>query len=156
MNTRRKFLATTSVLTTSAVMSSSLLTQISLAQKPSNLLGDGDTRLRFKSLAWANATLLPVDKPPIENGTIVIRDGKITAIGKSESITIPGDAIVNDAKGKWIMPGLICTHSHIGGAGGADGSSPIQPGVRVMDSINVRDSGFRRALASAGKSARRS
>ena len=98
-------------------------------------------------MAWVNASLLPVDKPPIENGAIVVRDGKIAAIGTTDSVTIPGDAIVADAKGKWVMPGLICTHSHIGGAGGADGSGPIQPGVRVMDSINVRDSGFRRALA---------
>ncbi|MEO0513409.1 MAG: amidohydrolase family protein [Planctomycetota bacterium] len=45
------------------------------------------------------------------------------------------------------MPGLVDTHSHLGGVGAADGSSPIQPGVRVMDSINVRSSGFRRALA---------
>ncbi len=45
------------------------------------------------------------------------------------------------------MPGLVCTHSHIGGMGAADSSSPIQPGVRILDSINVRDSGFRRALA---------
>ena len=45
------------------------------------------------------------------------------------------------------MPGLICTHSHIGGIGGADGSGPIQPGVRILDSLNVLDSGFKRALA---------
>ena len=98
-------------------------------------------------LAWINATLLPVDKPPIENGAIVVQDGKIKAVGASPNVAIPGDATVFDAKGKWIMPGLICTHSHIGGMGAADGSSPIQPGVRILDSINVRDSGFRRALA---------
>ena len=98
-------------------------------------------------MAWVNATLLPVDKPPIENGAIVVQDGKIKAVGASPNVAIPGDATVFDAKGKWIMPGLICTHSHIGGMGAADGSSPIQPGVRILDSINVRDSGFRRALA---------
>ncbi len=97
--------------------------------------------------AWINATLLPIDRPRIENGTIVVEGGKITAIGAAANVAIPRDATVVDAKGKWIMPGLICTHSHIGGAGAADGSSPIQPGVRVMDSINVRESGFRRALA---------
>jgi imidazolonepropionase-like amidohydrolase len=46
-----------------------------------------------------------------------------------------------------VLPGLIDTHSHIGGIGGADGSSPTQPDVRVFDSLNVRDSGFRRAWA---------
>ena len=49
------------------------------------------------------------------------------------------------------MPGLICTHSHIGGMragiGGADGSGPIQPGVRILDAINVHDAGFKRAVA---------
>lgn len=48
------------------------------------------------------------------------------------------------------MPGLVDTHSHIGGSGslgGADGSGPIQPGVRIFDSINVHDSGFKRAAA---------
>ena len=98
-------------------------------------------------MAWLNVTLLPVDKPLIENGAIVVREGKIIAVGPATSVTIPGDALAIDAKGKWIMPGLICTHSHIGGMGAADGSSPIQPGVRILDSINVRDSGFRRALA---------
>ena len=98
-------------------------------------------------MAWVNATLLTVDKPPIENGAIVVQSGKIKAVGASPSVTIPGDATVVDAKGKWIMPGLVCTHSHIGGMGAADGSSPIQPGVRILDSINVRDAGFRRALA---------
>ena len=98
-------------------------------------------------MAWLNVTLLPVDKPRIENGAIVVREGKIIAIGPATGVTVPGDALTIDAKGKWIMPGLICTHSHIGGMGAADGSSPIQPGVRILDSINVRDSGFRRALA---------
>lgn len=77
----------------------------------------------------------------------MVQDGKIHAIGASANVAVPAGANIVDAKGKWIMPGLICTHSHIGGAGAADGSGPIQPGVRVMDSINVRDSGFRRALA---------
>ena len=100
-----------------------------------------------QTVAWINATVLPVDKPQIQNGVLVCEGGKILAIGDAKSVTIPGNATVVDAKGKWIMPGLVCTHSHIGGMGAADGSSPIQPGVRILDSINVRDSGFRRALA---------
>nr|MBA2341167.1 amidohydrolase family protein [Pyrinomonadaceae bacterium] len=46
-----------------------------------------------------------------------------------------------------IMPGLIDTHSHIGGGAGGDGSGPIQPDVRILDSINVRDSSLKRARA---------
>ena len=45
------------------------------------------------------------------------------------------------------MPGLVDTHNPIGGIGGADSSAPIQPDIRIYDSLNVRDSGFKRALA---------
>ena len=87
------------------------------------------------------------ERTEIPQGTLVIHGSRIEAIGPAAELTIPKNAERIDVSGKIIMPGLICTHSHIGGIGGADGSSPIQPGVRVFDSINVRDSGFRRALA---------
>jgi imidazolonepropionase-like amidohydrolase len=76
-----------------------------------------------------------------------VQDGKIVALGAADSVVVPEGAKIIEAAGKLIMPGLICTHSHLGGIGGADRSHPIQPGVRVFDSINVRSSGFRRALA---------
>jgi len=141
LNTRRDFLTTAT-----ATLSVSVLGQSSFArQSPSS--SDPNAVKNSRPIAWVNATLLPVDKPQIQNGVIVSSAGKILAVGEAKSVTIPGDATVVDAKGKWIMPGLVCTHSHIGGMGAADGSSPIQPGVRILDSINVRDSGFRRALA---------
>ena len=40
---------------------------------------------------------------------------------------------------------LICAHSHIGGWGGGDRSGPIQPETRILDAINVKSSGFKRA-----------
>jgi imidazolonepropionase-like amidohydrolase len=83
----------------------------------------------------------------INDGTLVVQKGTILAVGPSNTTAIPAGAKVIDATGKWIMPGLVCTHSHIGGVGAADGSSPIQPGVRILDSINVKDAGFKRALA---------
>jgi len=45
------------------------------------------------------------------------------------------------------MPGLVDSHSHVGGGWGADSSAPIQPDVRILDSINCRDHGFQRAQA---------
>jgi imidazolonepropionase-like amidohydrolase len=45
------------------------------------------------------------------------------------------------------MPGLVDTHSHVGGGWGADNSAPIQPDVRMLDAVNCRDSGFQRAQA---------
>ncbi len=140
MNTRRKFLVSASA----ALSGSAFCPSLFARQTPSN---GNESKKVSTATAWVNATLLPVDKPPILGGAIVVQEGKIQAIGASANVAIPSNATIVDAKGKWIMPGLICTHSHIGGAGAADGSGPIQPGVRVMDSINVRDSGFRRALA---------
>lgn len=93
------------------------------------------------------ARVLPVGAAPIEVGVVVVRDGKIVAVGAKGETAIPAGAEVRDVTGKTIIPGLVCTHSHIGGAGGADGSGPIQPGVRVSDSLNVLDSGYMRALA---------
>jgi imidazolonepropionase-like amidohydrolase len=60
---------------------------------------------------------------------------------------VPPDARRVDVAGKTIIPGLVDTHSHVGGIGGADDSGPIQPDVRILDSINVRNPGFRRAVA---------
>jgi imidazolonepropionase-like amidohydrolase len=46
-----------------------------------------------------------------------------------------------------IMPGLVDTHSHIGGGSGGDQSAPIQPDVRLLDSFNARDTSIKRARA---------
>jgi len=97
--------------------------------------------------AFIGAKIIPIVGDPIDNGALVVQKGKILAIGPADSTTVPADAQRVDAKGKVIMPGLVDTHSHIGGGWGADGSSPIQPDVRVMDSINARDPGFTRARA---------
>ncbi len=51
---------------------------------------------------------------PLDNAAIVIRDGRIVAIGRADSITVPAGAEVIDYSGKTIMPGLISAHSHVG------------------------------------------
>ncbi len=81
----------------------------------------------------------------IENGTIVVQNGKILAIGDSKKIPVTMITDMIDAKGKTIMPGLVDSHSHIGEGSGADGSAPVQPDVRLLDGINVRSSSLQRA-----------
>ncbi len=98
-------------------------------------------------IAFTNARVIPIDAPEIDTGVIVVHKGRITAVGPAASTAIPADAKRIDCVGKVIMPGIVDTHSHLGGIAGADGSSTVQPDVRVMDSINPADSGFRRALA---------
>jgi imidazolonepropionase-like amidohydrolase len=97
--------------------------------------------------AFVNARIIPITGPEIERGTLVIDGTKIVAVGSSDEVTVPADAQRIDASGKVIMPGLVDTHNHIGGVGAADSTAPIQPDVRVEDSINALDSGFRRAVA---------
>ncbi len=98
-------------------------------------------------LALVGARLIPVKGPEIDNGVLVVQDGRIAALGPAGAVQPPADAAVIDVSGKVIMPGLVDTHNHIGGIGGADGSGPLQPEVRIFDSLNVFDPGFRRAVA---------
>lgn len=100
-----------------------------------------------KPVAFVGGLVITADGPEIASGVVIVDKGKIVAVGKASEVNVPDGAEVRDCKGKVVMPGLVDTHSHIGGVGGADGSGPIQPGVRVMDSINVRDTGFKRARA---------
>jgi hypothetical protein len=51
---------------------------------------------------------------PLDNATIVIRDGRIVAVGASAETQIPSGAEVVDYTGKTIIPGLISAHSHVG------------------------------------------
>ncbi|HET6630311.1 MAG TPA: amidohydrolase family protein [Woeseiaceae bacterium] len=97
--------------------------------------------------AFSGATILPIADEPIENGVLVIEDERILALGPAGDVDIPGDAKRVELEGGVIMPGLVDTHSHIGGVAGGDASDPIQPAARVLDSIDVRDSGFGRARA---------
>ncbi|MEM7755649.1 MAG: amidohydrolase family protein [Planctomycetota bacterium] len=93
--------------------------------------------------------MIPIVGDEIESGFVLVHEGKVVSVGGGEAPGLHEGAAVEfvDTTGKVVMPGLICTHSHVGGVGGADGSGPIQPGVRVHESVNVRSSGFKRALA---------
>jgi imidazolonepropionase-like amidohydrolase len=99
------------------------------------------------AIAFTGARVIPIAGPEIADGTLIIRDGKIVAVGASATVTVPAGAQRVDASGRTIMPGLVDSHSHIGEAAGADSSDPIQPEVRVMDAINVRDAGIQKAQA---------
>lgn len=97
--------------------------------------------------AFVGARVLPISAPAIEDGVVVVQDGVILAVGPREGVVLPADAEVVDVSGKVLMPGLVDTHSHVGGGWGADSSGPIQPGVRMLDAVDCRDAGFQRAQA---------
>jgi imidazolonepropionase-like amidohydrolase len=96
--------------------------------------------------AFRGATLIPISGTPIQNGVLVVQGGRITAVGGPET-AIPAGAVVHDAAGKTIMPGLVDTHSHIGNGDGGDRSNPMHPSVRILDAIDARDEGIQKAQA---------
>jgi imidazolonepropionase-like amidohydrolase len=100
-----------------------------------------------ETLAFIGATVSPVSSAEIVAGTVIVKDGRIVAVGPAATTPVPDDAERIDVTGKVIIPGLVDTHSHIGGGSGGDSSAPVQPDVRILDSINPRDPGFRKARA---------
>ncbi len=98
-----------------------------------------------KPTAFINAKIIPIVGQPIEQGILLVQNGKITAVGDARTVRLSSDVVQIDVGGKIIMPGLVDSHSHIGEPAGADGSAPIQPDVRILDSVNPRASSIQRA-----------
>ena len=105
-------------------------------------------------IAFVGGTVLPVSSPPIESGTVIVRDGKIVAVG--QDVPPPAGAEIVDIAGQYLMPGIIDTHSHMGvypwpGArahgDGNEATAPVTARVRAEDSVHVSDPAFSRARA---------
>lgn len=97
-----------------------------------------------KPTAYVNAKIIPIVGQPIEKGILLIQNGKITAVGDARTVRLSSDVELIDVSGKVIMPGLIDSHSHAGDASGGDSSNPMQPDVRILDSINPRAASLQR------------
>ncbi len=109
-----------------------------------------------ESIVFRGATVYPVCGPPIDNGVVVVRDGRIEAVGPAGDVKIPRGAQVRDVSGKAIIPGLVDTHSHVGiyprpavsaHGDGNEATTPLTPQVRALDAIWPADPGIRMALA---------
>ena len=70
------------------------------------------TAVSAQTIAITGGKVYPVSGPPIEGGTVLMRNGKIVAVGKD--VAIPGDAERVDATGKWVTPGLVNANTNIG------------------------------------------
>ncbi|MFN0130353.1 MAG: amidohydrolase family protein [Verrucomicrobiales bacterium] len=127
-----------------APLSLLLIVVAALAKEaPPNPSAEASVRAR----AFTGATLLPVSGPPVEDGVLVVEAGRIVAIGPRVAVTLPAGAEVIDCTGRTIVPGLVCTHSHIGSPAGGDASSAIHPDARVLDAIDIRDTSLAKARA---------
>jgi len=99
-----------------------------------------------RPIAFKGALIYPVTGPAIEKGILIVQKGHILAVGDATT-SIPSDAEVIDATGKVIIPGIVDTHSHIGGPEGGDNSNALNPEVRVLDAVNPSSNSFKKALA---------
>ncbi|GAA3459992.1 amidohydrolase [Saccharothrix longispora] len=106
------------------------------------------------SVAITGGYVVPVAGEPIDGGTVLIRDGKIVAVGAD--VEVPDDARVVDATGSWVLPGFVEAHGHLGvheegeGWAGQDTNEMTDPNgarLRALDAINAADQGFADALA---------
>lgn len=87
-----------------------------------------------QDLVLKGGTVLTMTNGTIKNGTIVIRHGKITAIGRD--VLIPAGIKVIDTSGKYIMPGIIDTHVHYALTGMSDvneATDPVTPQIWMKD-----------------------
>ena len=76
--------------------------------------------------------------PPIENGVILVRAGRIEAIGPAGSIDLPNDSQRIDVSGKTIIPGLINTHGHVGDVVGLQTGQYSEENVLRQLALNAR------------------
>jgi imidazolonepropionase-like amidohydrolase len=101
-----------------------------------------------------HATVLTGTGERLENADVLMRDGKVAAVGAS--LEAPADAIRVDGTGKWVTPGIIDVHSHLGvypspgvsaHSDGNEATSPVTPNVWAEHSVWPQDPGFLTALA---------
>lgn len=94
-----------------------------------------------------NATVMTASHGTIENGSILIRNGKIAAVGKAADVKSSANAKVIDATGMYVTPGFIDSHSHSALDGTNEGSLSVTAMVRMGDVINNTDINIYRQLA---------
>lgn len=104
-----------------------------------------------------NVTILDGEGGKIERGAVLFRDGKIVEVG--QSIAAPEGATVIDGAGKYVTPGIIDVHSHLGDyptpsvqahSDGNEATGPVTAEVWAEHSVWPQDPGFSRALANGG------
>jgi imidazolonepropionase-like amidohydrolase len=103
-----------------------------------------------------NATILTGTGERIDGGSLLISDGRIREVRADSKISRGNGATVIDAEGRWVTPGLIDVHSHLGvyaspglkaNSDGNEATSPVTAQVWAEHSVWPQDPGFSRALA---------
>jgi imidazolonepropionase-like amidohydrolase len=113
-------------------------------------------QVRSAPIAIVGATLMTGTGEQLEDAAITFGDGRIIAVGSRASVPLPAGALVVDAKGRFVTPGLIDAHSHMGvyavpeleaNADGNEATRPVTANVRAADGFWPQDPALSRALA---------
>ena len=104
-----------------------------------------------------NVTIFDGEGGRIDNGSVLFADGEIVELG--QNVAAPDGATVIDGAGKWVTPGIIDVHSHLGNypspsveahSDGNEVTGPVHPDVWAEHGVWPQDPGFSRALANGG------
>jgi imidazolonepropionase-like amidohydrolase len=102
--------------------------------------------LRAEEILLKDATVLTVTKGTIKEGDVLIRDGKIAAVGRN--VKASKEAKVIDLKGRYLMPGMVDTHVHLAIEGGVnEATQTVSAEVDIGDVINEKDISIKLNLA---------
>jgi imidazolonepropionase-like amidohydrolase len=113
---------------------------IAICSMPSRAQGESNVML------IKDATIYTVTKGVIQHGSILVRDGKIAAVGTT--VSAPSGATVIDGTGMFVTPGIIDCHSHIAIEGGVnEGSVSDSSMANILDVLNPEDPDIYRDLA---------
>ncbi|PZX56836.1 imidazolonepropionase-like amidohydrolase [Algoriphagus ratkowskyi] len=104
-----------------------------------------EAQVKKGSVLIKNATVLTVTNGTLENSDVLVQDGIIKKVG--QNISAPNGVTTIDATGKFVMPGIIDAHSHLGLDVVNESSAPIVAEVRMKDVVNPYEVGLYRALA---------
>ncbi|MCI0352923.1 MAG: amidohydrolase [Acidobacteriales bacterium] len=110
-----------------------------------------------KDVVIRNGTIMTATHGTIQRGSVLVRNGKIAAIGAN--VEVPAGATVIDATGKFVTPGIIDAHSHMALGGNTDhndvneATNPITPHMMMEDAFDYTDKTIYRALAGGVTSA---
>lgn len=91
------------------------------------------TAVAAQTIAITGGTVYPVSGPPIQHGTVLVRDGRIVAVGAS--VAIPSDAQRVDATGKWVTPGFVNASTELGLVEVGFGANANETTAKTPDAI---------------------
>ncbi len=101
--------------------------------------GDRAGEATSETKAFVGATVFDgTGSAPMSDGVVLVRDGRIVSAGTASQVEVPDNAEVIDMKGKWIIPGLINAHGHVGDVRGLEPGHYSEENIQDQLSLYAR------------------